>query len=66
MIFKPKATQFANSIQMQKQAEASLRFEVTSIAVVIDAPVEVVWEMMGCSAIDDWYVHAHRIYTVQY
>ena len=48
--------QFADTIQMEKQPEASLQFEVKSLLLVIDAPVEVVWEMIGCSAIHDWYV----------
>ncbi|KIP02191.1 hypothetical protein PHLGIDRAFT_130868 [Phlebiopsis gigantea 11061_1 CR5-6] len=54
MIFKQQATHFAETIQMEKYVGPVLQTEVTSIPIVVDAPAEVVWQLIGGSAISDW------------
>lgn len=55
MMFKQQATRFTDTIQMEKHIEPALQTEVTSIPIVIDAPPELVWQLIGGSAIPDWY-----------
>lgn len=58
-MFTPKAAHVTNNMELEKHVEPQQQFEVRSVPLVIVAPVELVWELIGSSVLPDWCVRSH-------